>query len=443
MAAVKIPRSFSAGILLFSFLFFSHAIQVYADNKGISLSDAAQHAIQQSQLTLPGSRPFHLKARVVESTNPASGYQAEIEVIWVSPDKWRRTITSPDFSQTLIANGDQRYEELKGDYYPLWLHTFVTALLDPIPMLPQLKNVNAQLPPSARGGSSQSCSRLQMKVGVPPVQNSAFLVFCFSGNEGLVDSVVTPSYSVEFKDYKPFMGRQVARRLVDDHEPGTTLEATVTELTELIHPDEALFRIEHPTPREQLIVTTAIPEETARSVAVEAPAIEWPTVRDGKTSGVLSVYVSIDRKGAVREAWPLNSDNAQLDDAVRKQLLAWRFKPATSHGAPTQLETIMTFTFDTTVGNAVPILSDADARKLATHVVEAKVPAGGASSGTTFRVRVAVDEGGKMMGVKNVDNLDSRLFMAALSAVQQWKFGPYSKDGKADRYDADIIFRVP
>jgi len=75
--------------------------------------------------------------------------------------------------------------------------------------------------------------------------------------------------------------------------------------------------------------------------------------------------------------------------------------------------------------------------------VEAKVPTGSVTSGTTFRVRVAVDETGKMMGVKNVDNLDGRLFMAALKALQQWKFGPYSKDGKPDRYDADIIFRVP
>jgi hypothetical protein len=440
---VKIPGSRSAGLILVFSLLFSHAIQVYADTKAVSLYDAAQHAIQQSQLTLPGSRPFHLKAKLVESTNPVSDYQAEIEVVWVSPDKWRRTISSPGFSQILVANGDQRYEELKGNYYPLWLHTFVTALLDPFPMVSQVKNVNAQLPASSRGGNSQGCSRMQMKVGVPPVLNSAFLVFCFSGSDGLLDYIVTPGYSVEFKDYKPFMGKQVARRFVDNPEPGTTLEAKVTELTDLPGPDESLFRIDHPTPREQLIVSTAVSEEMTRSLAIETPAIQWPTVRDGKTSGVLSVYVSIDQKGMVREAWPLNSDNAQLDDAVRKQLLSWRFKPAVSHGAPTQLETILTFAFDTQVGNAVPILSDADARKLAKDVVEAKVPTGSVTSGTTFRVRVAVDETGKMMGVKNVDNLDGRLFMAALKALQQWKFGPYSKDGKPDRYDADIIFRVP
>jgi hypothetical protein len=42
-----------------------------ADDK-ISLGDAAERAVQQSKITLPGSRPFHLKAEIVETTNPKS-----------------------------------------------------------------------------------------------------------------------------------------------------------------------------------------------------------------------------------------------------------------------------------------------------------------------------------------------------------------------------------
>src|SRR5579864_4743794 len=70
-----------------------------------SLSDVAQHAIDQSKLTLPGSPAFHLKATIIETTNPASEYKGEIEEYWVSPEKWQRRITSPSFSQTLIVNG--------------------------------------------------------------------------------------------------------------------------------------------------------------------------------------------------------------------------------------------------------------------------------------------------------------------------------------------------
>jgi len=58
----------------------------------ISLADAAAHAVELSQLTLQSSPSFHLKATVVEATNPDSGYRAEIEEYWVSPEKWRRII---------------------------------------------------------------------------------------------------------------------------------------------------------------------------------------------------------------------------------------------------------------------------------------------------------------------------------------------------------------
>jgi hypothetical protein len=47
------------------------------------LSEITEHALQQSQLTYSDSRPFHLQATVLESTNPKSEYQAKIEQFWV------------------------------------------------------------------------------------------------------------------------------------------------------------------------------------------------------------------------------------------------------------------------------------------------------------------------------------------------------------------------
>lgn len=97
-----------------------------------SLADLPKKAIEQSQITLPGSRPFHLRARVFEQTNPDNkGFNADIEEFWVAPDKWRRTIKSAGFSETLVVNGSQEREELTGDYYPSWLRTIVNAISDP------------------------------------------------------------------------------------------------------------------------------------------------------------------------------------------------------------------------------------------------------------------------------------------------------------------------
>src|SRR5580658_5472879 len=155
----------------------------------ISVGEAADHAVSLSKLTAPGSTPFHLKAKIGEKDPPGSDFKADVEVFWVSPEKWRSSITSPDFSQTLILNSGKFSEQDTVDYYPFWLHELVTAMLDPLPMLDSLKQTNALLAKSSGAAESTSCARFQIKVGVPPVENSAFYVFCFSPDHGLLDDV--------------------------------------------------------------------------------------------------------------------------------------------------------------------------------------------------------------------------------------------------------------
>jgi TonB family protein len=184
-----------------------------------------------------------------------------------------------------------------------------------------------------------------------------------------------------------------------------------------------------------------VSEATARTLCLDTPDIVWPSVRSGKTSGVLSMYISVDRSGRVRETWPLNSDNAGLDDAARQQVMKWKFKPAKTHDVPIQIETVLTFAFNSKVGNPIPILSDVEARKLATNVVEPEFPPG-TVKGTEVKVQIGVSLDGSVNGVGNPYNMPTPLFMAAYSAVSQWHFHPYLRDGKPDLFGADIVFRV-
>ncbi len=431
-------KCFSIAILLCTFAGASFV----ENTRTIQLAEVAQHAVDQSKLTLPGSTPFHLKAEVVETTNPGSDYKAEIEEYWASPEKWQRTIVSPSFSQTLTVNGDQISEENKGDYFPWWLNDLVTAIFDPVPMLDSLKNVDA---PMQRPGGSQrsnSCARLQMKVGTPPAENSAFLVFCFAGRVGLLESVITPAYDAEFKDYGDFKDKKVARRFVINPEPGTTIEAKITQLEELASPGESRFAVQHSTPPKERIDRISVPEATVRSLSEYTPDILWPPVRSGKTSGVLSMYISVDRSGRVREAWPLNSDNAGLENAAREQVMKWRFKPAKMHDTPVQTETVLTFAFSTKIGDPIPILTDEEARKLAMNVLEPAFPPG-SKKGTEVKVQIGVNLDGTVNGVGNPYDVPTPLFMAAAVAVRQWHFRPYLRKGKPDLFGADIVFRVP
>jgi hypothetical protein len=358
----------------------------------------------------------------------------------------------------MIVNGQQLSEQNRGDYYPFWLRNFVTAIFDlapveimqinsPLPDMAALQERNAKkLPPGLRGlrfDTGKSCLRITQSVGISPVQNSIFTSVCFENPPGLLTSVISPTFHADFADFKRFKDKQIARKISATPEPGTKIEASITELTELKNPDLAVFTMQSETPAQDRIVTAKVSEQAAREQLQSSPQIAWLPVRDGKTSGTLSLVVSIDKEGRVRETWPLNSDNPFPQDQARKAIAQWNFKPLVKDGAPVQMETILTFAFQTKIGNPIPVLSDEVARKLALATAEPefkliKKPA----AGTKFTVRVAVDETGKVIGLNNPYNIDTGLFLAANGALSKWRFRPYPNDGKPDRFDADITFQV-
>src|SRR5262249_42905327 len=157
--------------------------------------------------------------------------------------------------------------------------------------------------------------------------------------------------------------------------------------------------------------TSQVGEDSARVLALSTPAIAWPAVREGKTSGVLSIYVSIDRAGHVREAWPLASDNPELDAAAREQLMHWQYKPY-MNGGPSQMEAVLTFAFTTKIENPIRVLKDAEARKLAIRAVEPAVAPGKARKGTQFMLRVSVDAAGKVQSIQNPNSVEPVLYTA-------------------------------
>jgi TonB family protein len=435
---MRIRRPFCLALLS---LVAMSAVAQEAGDKVVSIAQAADHAVQQSKLTLAGGVPFHLKAHITNAGATKPEYSADVEEYWVSPEKWRRSVQSAGFSQTLIVNGDKVSEKLTSDYYPFWLHDLVTALFDPLPMVDQLKAMQGQVEIPEDSAKSNSCVNMQFKVGTAPAQNNLGFAFCFGGKGGLLQAVITPGYKAQFSDYLLFKKKMVARTIKAEFAPGLVLTAEVTQLAELSSPEENLFSIDAATPATEQMKTIQVTEDSARALALNTPPIVWPTVREGKTEGVMSVYVSVDRSGKVREVWPLASSNPELDQAARDQLLRWQYKPY-SNGGPSQMEAVLTFAFATRIENPIPVLSDAEARKLATRVVEAVVPAGKSRKGSKFGLRISVDEAGKVLAVQNQNKVAPTLYTAGTSALKQWRFRPYMNNGKPDRFYADIIFQV-
>jgi hypothetical protein len=321
----------------------------------IPLGDALDRALTRGSLVSKEVKPFHIKVHVIESTNPGSDYRAEIEEFWVSDGEWRRSIDSPEFKQIIVVNDAQVNERDTGEYYPLWLQHIATALFNPVPDRDVWNRLGAQITQISlpNGQRSDACARQKFKVGSSTVQNDAFSNVCFDG-DGLLKFVSALGYGMEFHDYKKFGKVRIAHSLREDPEPGTTIISTITLLEELKRIDQPMFSVVSSTPMEKRIQSVIVPQDLIEAAVISGTPISWPPVQSGNTRGLLTMYVSVDRLGNIREVYPLNSDNAGLQDAARDQLLKWKLKPLTLKGITVQGEAALSFKFETRLASPPP-----------------------------------------------------------------------------------------
>jgi hypothetical protein len=375
----------------------------------------------QGTLVAPGSPPFHLKAQISEGGGQP---QTFIELFWQAPNRLRRTIQSDQFEQTLIVNGNDVFEHDSPMYMPPEIQTLLTAMVDPLPIIASLKPGDA-VRTKANGASQES--------GVTCFDPAHRM--CTQTAFGLMETVGAEGSAVDFTNYRIFHGKRIARRLTHTISVGDFYTAEVTQLDDLKNADEELFAITEPTPPEKRLRVEVLGEPELRGLLSNASEIIWPQVLDGAVSGQASFYISLDTEGKVREVLPLKTANERSNDSAIRQIMRWKFNPAIRNGVPVQAEGTLHFAVDTRAAGPREALSDADARKLASNIVEPVVPAGSVAPGTLYKLWIAVDSDGIVIE-KIIADAPPGLFGPVDKALKQWRFKPLMVDGKPQPYRA-------
>ncbi len=389
-------------------------------------------AIVQPSLTAPGSPAFDLQATITDTDDPQN--PTTVEMHWVNGTKWRREIKSSDFSQTLIVNGADVYDEHSDDYVPLPIETLITAMTDPDALL-------ATMGPADRAYTKANGAANDSGVVCFGAAQSGKINLCRKGQSGLREIANVPGRPVQFTDYRMFFGRNVAREIITTPEIGVSYIARITLLSLVERADPDLFVIKQPTPANERLRTVLFSEAELRALLPTPPQIVWPQVLDGSTKGRASYFVSVDRDGHVRETVVVRSDNERANDSARRQIMRWKFTPPTKEGVAVQAEGILNFALDTRAWGPAAILTDKEVRQLAADIVEPSFPSGAAPSGSTSKVLIAVDADGKVIEMIAGDG-PTGLFTYCMKALNKWHFAPVMENGQPRPYRAEVEFHV-
>ncbi len=308
----------------------------------------AKQSAELTTLTAPGATPFRLKASAAVKDH---SHRTEFEEEWISPSKWRRTIRSSSFSQTIIVNGEKHFEKNEGEYFPVGLQILSQTLFQPIPdeLLAGLGHSKVKL--NFYGGAvhgANICDSDTERIGTPPNLSSFMVEVCFSGTPPSISKIRYPFYDITLTDQQPFGKLSVARRIIAGENESLEWDADVTELTAITEVDESLFEVTEDTPENHRFKLFEIPGVDFQKQFTDIPRELSLPATDGKQrSGVVTAFLSIDQDGNVAEVWASNDQGTAISEAARQEIRKWKFGDRKQSERMVQLETFLVLPFKT------------------------------------------------------------------------------------------------
>ncbi len=306
-------------------------------------------AVERSKLNQPGTKPFHLKAELAPSrvADQASNRTGEVEIWWASPTQWKREVRSPEFHQVAVMNAGHESQKNEGEYFLEWLREAAVALIDPVPDVDHvLEQIEGGEVHKAMGSTYYKWTAMSSDGNTKKGMGCTVAI---TDSTGLLFYGGCLGWGGEYKDYRSFHGRMVART-VNGGSPEVT--AKVTTLEDLPDTTPEFFAPVDGSSDKAAggaanLHTVVVEENALRKNSLNTSPVVWPPLQDGPFEGALTTSVVVDRQGAVREIGGIVSDNRGVDETARKAIAAMRFAPFMQDGKAVQVVSRITMPFKT------------------------------------------------------------------------------------------------
>jgi hypothetical protein len=287
-------------------------------------SDAARNLLLQAQLAdarSAGGETFRVNATFAMYNDDKQIGTGTYQLVWTSPNKWREKVSTTDFSQLRIKDGDGMWEIRQPAYQSLRVWQLMQALAFSTRLSLWKDESVGGIKARKKIGVVERC--VEVKLSGAKIRD-----LCFNDVSELLSEHYIPSdRTYEFTNYtkvgaktfpgeiKIYDGKKLATEFsLTEIEPNPPVDSSA-----FVRPPDAKWRnwCANPEP--------AIP----LPILVNHPPQEWH----------VTLFGTIGTDGRWHDLHILESGGTKADASVLDELKDVRFKPATCDGAPVTAET--------------------------------------------------------------------------------------------------------
>jgi len=287
-------------------------------------SDAARNLLLQAQLAdarSAGGDTFRMNATFAMFNDEKQIGTGAYELVWISPSKWREKVSTTDFSQLRIKDGDGIWETRQPPYQSLRVWQLMQALAFSNRLSLWKDESVGSIKAKEKNGVVQRC--VEVKLSGAKLRD-----LCFNdGSELLSEHYIPSDRTYEFTNYTKIGAKSFPREIKVYDGKKLAAEFSVTEIEP--HPPVDLSGFVRP------------PDAKWRNwCANPEPAIPLPiVVNHSPREWHVTLFGTIGTDGRWHDLHILESGGTKADASVLDELKNERNKPATCDGVPVTRET--------------------------------------------------------------------------------------------------------
>ncbi|HEV3512871.1 MAG TPA: energy transducer TonB [Candidatus Sulfotelmatobacter sp.] len=315
-----------SGQMLLATAFVLRCCSVAAADKRSDGAELLAKAVTLQDIRAADAKPFHLRLRIHTQGIVAKPADGTYDEVWLGPNKWRREISFPGFTQVVVGDQNSAWLSRNLDFRPR-LAYLITLAIDRF-IHPELlpKEAVGSVRERKKKGEALRCAELRLSSVVDRQ-------VCFDQSGVLVSDEGESQYpDFEYSDYANFEGR-VFPRSIHVNESGREVLSMTADDPSVPH-DTSPQLFEHDPGAVQIAPCEQLPSNLVKKVPPHYPE----DARHNGQRGTVILYVFLSADGQVGRVRVLQGVSPSLDQATIEAVRQWEYVPVKCGTAPLPTE---------------------------------------------------------------------------------------------------------